>query len=384
MALTPPWCLVCGDLGAVDVLLNVALFVPLGVGLRMAGWPLLRAAATAFAVSAAVELVQSAIPGRDPTLSDIVTNSVGGALGAALAGWSAHLVTPVPHTARLLAAGWATLWLAQTAATAALIQPALPRSWYWGQLAPDLPQFEQFTGRVDSATAGPRRIRIGRLGRSADVRNALLAGEDLRATTTPGGATAGLAPIVSLFDGQQREIALLGRWGDDLVYRLRTRSFDFRLRPPGIRLPNAFHAADTLVQVTGRFDPSAGTFAASLGGTQVRIERIVPLDAQWGWSLLLPFPYAHGIESTWLTALWVFGWMVMLGYWAMAYRPAALAGAGLVLVLGLGAVPRLWELPPATMIDGLAGFGGLAVGAMVAARWHRATSGNVRGLPTSS
>ena len=115
MALTPPWCLVCGDLGAVDVLLNVALFVPLGVGLRMAGWPLLRAAATAFAVSAAVELVQSAIPGRDPTLSDIVTNSVGGALGAALAGWSAHLVTPVPHTARLLAAVWASQSVAQPA-----------------------------------------------------------------------------------------------------------------------------------------------------------------------------------------------------------------------------------------------------------------------------
>src|SRR4030095_14675064 len=38
VALTPPWCLICGDLGTVDMLLNLALFVPLGIGLRMAGW----------------------------------------------------------------------------------------------------------------------------------------------------------------------------------------------------------------------------------------------------------------------------------------------------------------------------------------------------------
>ena len=36
-ARTPPWCLVCGELGAVDVLLNVALFVPLGAALRFRG-----------------------------------------------------------------------------------------------------------------------------------------------------------------------------------------------------------------------------------------------------------------------------------------------------------------------------------------------------------
>jgi hypothetical protein len=384
IALTPPWCLVCGQLGAVDVLLNVALFVPFGAGLRMAGWSLLRTGAAAFVVSAAVEVAQSIIPGRDPSLSDVVTNSIGGVLGAALAGWSPHLATPTPRTARWLAAAWATVWLAQTALAAALIQPALPRSWYWGQLAPDLPQFEQFTGEVRVATAGPRQIRIGRLGRSADIRNALLAGEELRATTTPGRTTAGLAPIVSLFDEQQREIVLLGRWGDDLVYRLRTRTFDFRLRPPGMRLANAFRAADTLVEVTGRYDPSAGTFAASLQGAQARVERVVPLDAQWAWSLLLPFPYAHGIESAGLTALWVFGWMLLLGYWAMAYRPVALVGAMLVLAVGLGALPRLWDLAPATMIDWLAGLGGLAGGAMAAAQWHGAPSGDGRGVPAGT
>jgi hypothetical protein len=377
VARTPPWCIVCGELGAVDVLLNIALFFPLGAALRLRGYGAGRIAAGRIAaltlvVSIAVELMQVAIPGRDPTLSDVLTNTIGGIIGGMVAGWSHHLTAPRSRTAGLLAAAWAALWLVQTAATAALIQPSLPRSWYWGQLAPDLEQFEQFEGRVLFAAAGPHRIHIGRLPASAEIREALLAGETLRATTTPGEWTSGLAPIVSIFDGQQREIVLLGRWGDDLAYRLRTRAFDFRLRPPAIRLAGAFVRSDTLVGVVGRFDPSAGHFAVTLRSASGSAARVVPLDAQWGWSLLLPFSYAHGAESRWFTAFWVGAWMLPLGYWSVAYRRLAVGGAAVVLAFGLLLLPLASRLTPTGAAGWLAGVAGLGLGVLLSSRRVRA------------
>ncbi len=370
VARTPPWCLVCGELGAVDVLLNIVLFAPFGAALGLGG---LRAGGTAMlslGLSATVELLQALVPGRDPTISDLLTNTLGGVLGGIVAGWSHHLVRPDGRVARRLAGTWAGLWLAQTAVTAAMVKPSLPSSWYWGQLAPDLEQFEQFHGRVASASAGPYRIRIRRLSTSAEIRAALLTGEPLLGTTTPGDPTPGLAPIVSIFDGQQREIVLLGRWGNDLVYRLRTRSFDLRLRPPTIRLPGAFAGADTALSgVAGRFDPEAGTFIVAKGGLrQTAMERVIALNPQWGWSLLLPFPYAHGAESGWLTALWVTAWMLPLGYWSVAYRPPALGAAAVALVLGLGIVPLVAGLRAGAGWEWLAGVAGLAAGAV---RWMR-------------
>jgi hypothetical protein len=361
-ALTPPWCLVCGDLGLVDVLLNVALFTPFGAALAWSGRSFRRVAALALALSFAVELLQIVLPGRDPSASDLLTNTLGGLLGAAAARHAVTLVRPAPGVAAGFAAAWAALWLGQTALTAAALQPSLPPSWYWGQLAPDLEQFEQFTGRVDDAAIGRYPIRIGRLAASADIRQSLLAGDSIAGSTTPGERTSELAPVVSIFDGEQREIVLLGRWGDDLVYRLRTRAFDLRLRPPAVRLPGAFAGADTLLRVRGRFDPAEGSFAVALSSANSAQQRSVALDAQWGWSLLLPFPYAHGSRSGWLTAIWVAAWMVPLGYWSAAARLAALPVAAVVVIVGLTVIPLAAGLAPAGSGDWVGALTGLLAG----------------------
>jgi hypothetical protein len=371
VAQTSPWCLVCGSLGLVDVILNVALFLPLGAALRLRGVRLRGIAAFSCLVSLGLELIQGAIPGRDPSLSDVLTNTLGGTLGGVAAIWSHHLSRPGRRTAAALAIIWAAVWLLQTAAVGAVLQPSLPRSWYWGQLAPDLAQFEQFSGKVLSATVGAQGLYIGRLERSAEIRDLLLGGAPLRGTTTPGSATPGLAPIVSIFDQQQREIVLIGRWGDDLVYRLRTRAFNVRLRPPAVRLSSAFAGPDDVLDVTGRWDPDQGAFSLSLGSGDGALHRSVRLDAQWGWSLLLPFPYAHGAESPWLTVAWVTAWMVLLGYWSAAWsRPAILAAAA-IAALGLGPLPALVGLWPAESDQWIAAALGLGAGALLANRRAR-------------
>jgi glycopeptide antibiotics resistance protein len=75
---------------AVDVLLNVLLFMPFGVSLtrRLTSrrrLPRLMSLAvvfgTCFTVSYTIEVLQQFLPGRAPTLRDVLANSGGGVLG---------------------------------------------------------------------------------------------------------------------------------------------------------------------------------------------------------------------------------------------------------------------------------------------------------------
>lgn len=69
-----------------EQILNTALFMPLGAAIAMLMsrriWPI--AIALCAAVSATIEIVQEAIPGRVPDLDDVLWNSVGGAVGVVL------------------------------------------------------------------------------------------------------------------------------------------------------------------------------------------------------------------------------------------------------------------------------------------------------------
>jgi hypothetical protein len=74
---------------ALEFLFNVALFLPLGAGGALlwrrpttAMWALI-----AFLLSASIELVQVVMPGRDASARDVVANTVGATLGAALMRW---------------------------------------------------------------------------------------------------------------------------------------------------------------------------------------------------------------------------------------------------------------------------------------------------------
>ena len=71
-------CFWCGEFATADFILNVALFVPLGLALGVssgvAAWA---AILIAIVVSGGVELAQLAIPGRYPTLSDVLANLLG-------------------------------------------------------------------------------------------------------------------------------------------------------------------------------------------------------------------------------------------------------------------------------------------------------------------
>ena len=79
------FCLTCDFRWLADAVLNVALFLPLGLA---AGWHAKSPWKVALAgtlLSTAIELLQISVPGRDPELRDILSNAAGATLGAALA-----------------------------------------------------------------------------------------------------------------------------------------------------------------------------------------------------------------------------------------------------------------------------------------------------------
>ncbi|HEY0972447.1 MAG TPA: VanZ family protein, partial [Gemmatimonadales bacterium] len=114
----PVTCLVCGRWGAVDVWRNVVLFAPMGAGLALLGVRPRVAALFGLALSLAVETSQATVlVGRTASLSDLLTNTLGAALGAFLTHrWRAWTL-PSPLGARWLTAAAAGAWMAALALT---------------------------------------------------------------------------------------------------------------------------------------------------------------------------------------------------------------------------------------------------------------------------
>ncbi|MGH7584793.1 MAG: VanZ family protein [Gemmatimonadales bacterium] len=364
---TPLWCLVCGELGGVDVLLNVLLFAPLGIGLGLLGVRPGRAFLLAAALSLSVELLQlKVVAGRDASLSDLLTNSAGVLLGHRLGhswrGW----VLPDPSTARRLVAAWAVTWLALGMGTAAALRPVPTHDRWYGQWAPELGHLEKFEGRVCAVRLGDIALPSWRLTDSVDWAQRLVSDTvRLRADANLGPATPGLAPIASIFDEHQREIMLLGQWGSDAVIRVRMTPSLLRLRPWAMRLPGGLaQPPGTPVSIEAGIEDRAYVIRVhSEGATRARV---LPFSPQWTWAALLPVDYAFGRETGVVTALWLAAMLSPLGWWAGRARGRIPVLAGVVLVAGIAGIRMLFGLSPAPPAEWIGALGGLGVGLLLA------------------
>ena len=236
----PMFCLVCGDLGGVDVTLNVLLFLPMGAALAWAGmsWP--RAALICTVLSLGVESLQfNVVPGRDASLSDLLTNSFGGLLGASAMGRWRTLVVPTPMVARRLCVGATAVALSALWATAALLRPSTPNMGLWGQWSPQQPQFEPFTGTVLDFHLNGFFIPYNLVPDYEALRQSLLRGPRLgRVEITTGDRTRRLAAIARVGSSVQ-EIMLFGQRGTDFVFRTRLAVRDWSLRNPSVEIGRA-------------------------------------------------------------------------------------------------------------------------------------------------
>src|SRR5579862_6439631 len=75
------YCIVCGDSGGADILLNVLLFLPLGLTARALGWRLRNTILLLMTLSIAIEVTQGTLlVGRDASLGDVCSNTAGSLL----------------------------------------------------------------------------------------------------------------------------------------------------------------------------------------------------------------------------------------------------------------------------------------------------------------
>jgi len=387
----PPLCLVCGDDGGVDVVLNIALFIPLGVGLALSGVRWTRAVLFACGLSMSVETAQLLfIAGRDASIGDVITNTVGGGLGFALASNSERWLRPDYRGALGLSLGWALAWLSIQAITAFAFALSIPDSRYYGQIARALADFAVFRGAVLRTSIDEIPISDTLVVRSDSVRQNLLEGGTVHVLAVPAQPTTEVAPLLRIVDEQSREILLLAQDDQDLVFGVRTGASILRLRPPFFDLPGAFadrpiqHTgpADTIA-LTGRYDGREAhlTARAGLANRELRMR----MSGSLGWTLLMPFQWAlqHSPAEFFFSWLWMAGLTLPGGYWgAKIVRSADVRGssANIAMVVGsaiaiLGAGLILPSLAlgstPAPAPDWLGAAAGMVIGGAFAIRTRK-------------
>lgn len=331
-------CIACGDLAGRDILLNILLFLPLGAALRWRGVARWRALVAGAVLATFIETMQATVvPGRDPTLGDILSNTTGTAVGIALFDLAPLLLWPTRRWSERLAAIGALAWALVAVGGAVLTRPSTRPSPYFGQWQRTWPYTDRFTGKVLSFTINGSAIPDDRISDLMALRGVLL--DDtvrVRATATLGGVPGRVAPIVSVANRDLGTVMLIGQRDDDVLLRLRVRASDYRLRSPELTIRNVVPRDAAARHDTLRI-------SADLVGDEVRwcaatsrtrgCQRAL-LGPASAWLFVSPFELAAGRELPLLSALWLGVALVPAAYWsARARRRAFVALAALCGVL---------------------------------------------------
>jgi hypothetical protein len=330
-----PYCLICGERqGAADAVLNFLLFVPFGLAAaRCWGWfPSLMLGA---ALSASIEIVQTAIPNRFPTVGDIVWNSAGAALGAALVHGRAALGSMRPP-ARLLTAS-ALMVLPLLPAT--LRRPAPTPELYFAQWAPSVSE-QSYGGRVTSAALDGIEVPSGPLPQTDDIRDGLRRGAPLRISFVTVVSSDVPSHVFRFVDSRGAEIVSLAIRGQDVVWTERTMATAAAFRSPRLAWVGALSGIAAGSEATLIVRKEDGLVCMKV---DTRERCGLGLRQRDGWQLLLP-DAGPGLRGT-AGVLWL----------AVPAFLAGLLAGGLLLPTAGAAAVALGVFSLLVMAPGVAG-----------------------------
>lgn len=361
-----PFSLINGRLSGADFLLNILLFVPFATGLRLAGVARWRVFASAVAATLTVEALQlHVIAGRDASLGDVLSNSMGAIVGMLLVDHARTIAAPDPLHARRLSITGAAAWLSLVALGAWAMRPAIPRGQYWAEVAPDLYQIELFSGTVSQAAVNGVRLESpsSRLIARPSAPDLLADTVRIAATTVPASPTYDIAPIVAIGTRRERMLVALGQTGRSLAIQLNTNSAKLRMRVPSLVVPNAFPAADGGASDVARTRDTLRIAGSVVDGKRLildlesepRAHAELELNPFLLWATVLPGgPFAPSRMDL-LTIAWIAILVAPFAYWGgRAWRVSPFTDgryslatdSRIVLILaiglGLGVVPPLF------------------------------------------
>ncbi len=362
-------CWWCGEFATADFILNVLLFVPLGLALGISsGLAIWAAILIAVVISGGVELAQLFIPGRYPTISDVFANLLGTITALVLVRQRRAGSRITGRRADRVVLLWMVIIIGVVVGTRYLLGPSLPNSEWNGAWTPLLPAMPKYPGRVLDADLGGVPLPDGPISESDSARRMLATGLPVSVRFETTGSVEGLSPVLRLEDVRDRGVLLVGIRSPDIVVRLRRRSNDLQMHSPDVRFRHAAPVASDTVVVRTSIKGSRLCLTAPQGRS------CTPLSSPGGgWSLLirppgsLPDGARHLLDGLWLAALFF-----PLGVFARA-RPSRLvpviAAVSVVAISAFGG-------PVPGLVSSLVGaLGGLAAGRLASLRGRRIFAG---------
>jgi glycopeptide antibiotics resistance protein len=378
------WCLWCGGYAALDIAANIVMFTPLGFALALATNWRWRSVLACVVLTVGIELLQiHVVAGRDASFSDILANSLGGLIGVELAVRRLLIFRPAPRAAVRLVLGWCVAFMIICGLTVAGLRPAtVPRS-LWVQWTPPRQGFLPFSGRLLGFQLNEIPLPLGYPSQSLGV-DTVLRGPTWQTTATV--STEGLErrrSIIARIAEEFTVIVSVEQTGWSFTCVQKTRSSDLRFRSPKVGVKDGLlgnpEVPSVLKLTCGR---SKGTLVAGVDGKRQELR----LSPSLGWLMLSPFDIAMGLVPTWVSAFWLFGLVLPVGYWIVmgADRASATRRVGLttsvVLLAMLGGLiiaPSLADTALAAPSDWAGALCGLVAGVatgVVVRRWWPPTS----------
>ena len=356
----PVSCLVCGEVGGADIVRNLVLFVPFGIGLS-AGWRRRRAAAVVlagFLFSLAIEATQYfLLAGRTASLSDVLTNTLGTAVGALLVFTWPRWWHPSQAAARAFAGGAFTAWAALVSLGAWTVQrePAPPGSSFM-RFPPTPGVIRNFEGTIlerelNGAAVSTTEAALPSVLADPQLPRLVL-GATVHAMYEPGL----FRPLLLAYTPQWQTQLAFGQRHRLLVLRTHTRAQRLRLQDPIFALGDAFPpnsalppgsnpSRGPLVSVHGIVDDQEVELS-STWGLEVRHTQL-PRSPHLSWTLFTPTPVDGSGTGLLFTALWIATGIAPAALLASRGRTSAGRPRQLDLLIVLVAAAAVMELVPA-------------------------------------
>ncbi len=364
-AATPLLCIVCGEAGGADVFLNLLLFTPMATGLRLLDWPGRRVVAAAALLSFAVEYLQFAVvAGRDPSLSDLLANTTGAAVAAALTPHWLRLLTPDPVLARRLFLAAAALFLGVLVVSALGLRPGVRPGRLWSACTAYSPVTGEWTGTLGSVVLNGDTLPCDReLADTTAIRAALGAGRTTLAIDALSGAPTGGRALVYGVGMRRATVFALSQEGSAALFSVPSVSQRLRLFPPTIRLDRAFPSKDGIpIELRAGQQGRRIWISSSYPGQRRYAE--MTLSPAFGWSTLIWWRLQPGSRLRQFTALWLGALIFPAAYWGGFMRHPASGRGGVAAALGggLAVLPAITGYPPVHWSEWMGGCLGVALG----------------------
>lgn len=370
-SLSPVTCLVCGGQGMQDVFQNIVMFFPLGVALRLSGRSIATAVLVGFLLSLLVETMQYfVIPGRDASLSDLLTNTTGAFLGAVSVPLLFIALRPSEHQALRLGIGaallWGTLWVFGAWAVG-----NDPRGGnFRGRFPNEFPDTPMLTGDAIAATFN--HAPLGSMPASLPPQAAATFARDsffVDATVRPAPTSAWRENIISIIDFKPGEpdydgglvfvVSRTGRWS---MVGYRINAARLWLRTPSYRMASLYDSVPG-GPVHFRITRAAGMLTGTREGNDAALVRY-RIGPELLYSSLLPRSPNPTLAWRIEAFIWAAALAALSAWWAVRSRSTPAILFTLALFVGVQLlVPLGFPVAPQSLLGWLMVMGGWGIGA---------------------